>query len=432
MVGAFPELEEEVGWRVEHVIAKWEMLSQLRGKVREPEAMPDIYSDIELEVRCLRRWLREMEARIDPLQFSGILQWSAGDREKKMAEYQVLQTDIESHGRIVKLVLGLCQELSQDPGLYDLQHAVKVARSLERRWHHIWLRSLEWQCLLEQWIQGGHPDDSVFDTDDEPLSKVPRLASDLGSCTASPAATLLRRKWRKRWPCSPREEEREGSKMAVQEVSILQGSKSQAEMVFQQEEEEERSFTKMQTSESEPSTAPSTARSESSDSMNSLTAEKLKTSLSCNEEEESYLPEFEGSLDNDHVHKMPVTPLNILEVLDDIIDVDETSHDGFWDTSDEDAFVENKNKLMQKVRKVTVVQKSSPWALIGQEGGEGFGKQGSEQVGRKTSEEFFSQDSLEQGAEEEEEERRRSSAHQMSSSSCSSSTQEEEEGTDKE
>ena len=32
------------------------------------------------------------------------------------------------------------------------QHAVKVARGLERRWHHIWLRSLEWQCLLEQWI----------------------------------------------------------------------------------------------------------------------------------------------------------------------------------------------------------------------------------------------------------------------------------------
>ena len=26
------------------------MFSQLRGKVREPEAMPDIYSDIELEV----------------------------------------------------------------------------------------------------------------------------------------------------------------------------------------------------------------------------------------------------------------------------------------------------------------------------------------------------------------------------------------------
>merc|ERR1719153_1741329 len=186
------------------------MLGQLRVKCRDKESeVPDIYSDIELEVRCLRRWLREMEARIDPLQCSSILQWSAGDRERKMAEYQVLQTDIESHGRIVKLVLGLCEDLSQDPGLYDLQHAVRVARGLEKRWHHIWLRSLEWQCLLEQWIQGGHPDDSVFDTDDEPLSKVPRLTSDQGGCTASPAATLLRRKRRKRWPCSPREEEKE-------------------------------------------------------------------------------------------------------------------------------------------------------------------------------------------------------------------------------
>ena len=37
--------------------------------------------------------------------------------------------------------------------LLYFQHAVKVARSLERRWHQIWLRSLEWQCLLEQWIQ---------------------------------------------------------------------------------------------------------------------------------------------------------------------------------------------------------------------------------------------------------------------------------------
>merc|ERR1719341_362243 len=195
-----------------------------------------------------------------------------------------------------------------------------------------------------------------------------------------------------------------------------------------------RSFTKMQTSESEPSTAPSTARSESSDSMNSLNnGEKMKTSQSCNEEEEErYLPEFRGSLDNDneHVQTMPVTPLNILEVLDDIIDVDETSHDGFWDTSDEDAFVENKNKLMQKVRKVTVVHTNSPWARIGRQESEGFDnfatlasseqqQQGSEDgVRRKTSEEFFSQDSLQQGSEDGV---RR--AHLMSSSTCSSSTE---------
>ena len=78
------------------------------------------------------------------------MEWSARDRERKMAEYQVLQTDIESHGRIVMLVVGLCKELSLDPGQYDLQHAVNIASGLERHWFGIWVRSLEWHCLLEQ------------------------------------------------------------------------------------------------------------------------------------------------------------------------------------------------------------------------------------------------------------------------------------------
>ena len=253
-----------------------------------------------------------------------------------------------------------------------------------------------------------------------------------------------------RWPCSPREEERDAGLTpkraegaAGQEPGhTLQG---QAELMLDQHKEEERRIvTKMQTSESEPSTAPSTARSESSDSMNSLNAEKLKTSSSCFEQGGRF--ELQGSLDNndnEQIQAMPVTPLNILEVLDDIIDVDETSHDGFWDTSDEDAFVENKNKLMQKVRKVTVVQNSSPWTGIGQiEGYDNFealalsdvqhqedDEEEETEGRRKTSEDFFSQDSLEQGIEEESE-IRGCSSHQMSSSSGSSST-EEEEDTDK-
>jgi len=159
----------------------------------------DIYHDIELEVRSLRSWLKAMEQRIDPLQFNKISNWSTREREHKMAEYQVLQTDIESHGKIVKLVLGLCDDLTKNPGLYDLQHAVKIAKGLERRWHQIWLQNLEWQCLLEQWIQEDENGDFVTDTDDEPLTKVQRLQSSCGSPNMSPATTLLRRKKRKRW-----------------------------------------------------------------------------------------------------------------------------------------------------------------------------------------------------------------------------------------
>ncbi|XP_023326043.1 nesprin-1 [Eurytemora carolleeae] len=118
MVRVHPELEGEVSWRLEHVISKWDMLTNLRTKTRKNESdLPDIYSDIELEVRCLRKWLKEMEVRINPVQFNKAEEWNTRDRERKMAEYQVLQTDIESHGRIVKLVLGLCEDLSSNPDL---------------------------------------------------------------------------------------------------------------------------------------------------------------------------------------------------------------------------------------------------------------------------------------------------------------------------
>ncbi len=96
----------------------------------------DYFVPTYLQVRCLRKWLKEMEQRIDPLEFSRAAEWrSPRDRERKMAEYHVLQTDIEAHGRIVKLVLGLCEDLSLSPGLYDVQHALRVAKGLERRWH---------------------------------------------------------------------------------------------------------------------------------------------------------------------------------------------------------------------------------------------------------------------------------------------------------
>merc|ERR1719273_1422245 len=99
---------------------------------------------------------------------------------------------------------------------------------------------------------------------------------------------------------------------------------------------------------------------------------------------------------------------------------------------------------MQKVRKVTVVQNSSPWALAGSqtEGHSNLNtlvldhhevEEENSNCERKTSEEFFSQDSLEPGAGQNDQRRRRRSRALLSSSSYSSSTEEEEEeDTDKE
>ena len=284
MVGSYPELEEEVRWRLEHVMTKWDMLTQLRAKSRNSvnNSQDTVYSDIELEVKCLRRWLREMEARIDPLEFGQILEWSALDRERKMAEYQVLQTDIESHGRIVKLVVGLCEELSQDPGQYDLQHAVKVASGLERRWHQIWLRSLEWQCLLEQWLTSPfHPQEeeeaTSLDTDEEPLAKVARLNTDCDT-VSSPAVTLLRKKKRKRMIIT------EPSQGEDPDKRIKLKSPRTPRNLTESDYDDGDQIVVSMTTESDPS-APSTSRSESSDSVTFVFGDQRHPPINLNESE---------------------------------------------------------------------------------------------------------------------------------------------------
>lgn len=72
----------------------------------------------------------------------------------------------------------------------DAHRIRRVAANLEKRWHALWLRSLEWQCLLEQLLQGSRGlwetgSDCYFG--DEPKTKQPRLSCewDGGSSTAS-------------------------------------------------------------------------------------------------------------------------------------------------------------------------------------------------------------------------------------------------------
>jgi hypothetical protein len=67
MVGAAPHLEQEVGWRMEHVLTKWDMLAGLRLTASRnnnnnnnsgcggsaSDQLPEMYADIELEVRSI-------------------------------------------------------------------------------------------------------------------------------------------------------------------------------------------------------------------------------------------------------------------------------------------------------------------------------------------------------------------------------------------
>ncbi|XP_023288036.1 uncharacterized protein LOC105695869, partial [Orussus abietinus] len=94
----------------------------------------------------------------------------------------VLQRDIEAHGRIVSSVVKLSERISgQQKEEEPPSQAVRVARSLERRWHLLFLRGLEWQCHIET-LASRKSSKSLgssrysSDSEEEPVTKQPRLS----------------------------------------------------------------------------------------------------------------------------------------------------------------------------------------------------------------------------------------------------------------
>ncbi|XP_043596428.1 uncharacterized protein LOC122573733 isoform X2 [Bombus pyrosoma] len=195
LVSRAPALKDEVAWRVDHLNAKWELVEQIMAPVERPVSnQQDISADFEHEVKCLRKWLREMESRLQPLSFH--VDWTLAELEEKAVEHMVLQRDIEAHGRIVSSVVKLGdkvvnqqqaqqKEQEQDQAEQREQReppqALRTARSLERRWHLLFLRALEWQCHIETLVSRISSKNLVpyrcsSDSDEEPVTKQPRLS----------------------------------------------------------------------------------------------------------------------------------------------------------------------------------------------------------------------------------------------------------------
>ncbi|XP_076321838.1 uncharacterized protein LOC143231114 isoform X2 [Tachypleus tridentatus] len=113
---------------------------------------------------------------------------------------QVVQKEIESRGKYVSSIQKLCERLgagsSEGVLVWDGQRVRRVAATLERRWHALWLRSLEWQCVLEELIdkyKSGFVSSDVpisLNIDEEPLTKYPRLASDRDEWLFQPLLTM--------------------------------------------------------------------------------------------------------------------------------------------------------------------------------------------------------------------------------------------------
>ena len=83
---------------------------------------------------------------------------------------QNLHQDIESQNERIKTILELCAQVDAQykkrlkrrkgtfgtfvpPNPQKCSVLLSVGKIIEERWHCLWLRSLEWQCFLEQFTQ---------------------------------------------------------------------------------------------------------------------------------------------------------------------------------------------------------------------------------------------------------------------------------------
>ena len=92
-------------------------------------------------------WLQNVEQVIAHLSLNA--DWSVTEIEKRLHEHKrMFQSDIESHAKIINSVLKLSNKLKQSCA--DCTHFYDTGLYLQNRWHCLWLKSLEWQCRLEQ------------------------------------------------------------------------------------------------------------------------------------------------------------------------------------------------------------------------------------------------------------------------------------------
>ncbi|XP_076464903.1 uncharacterized protein LOC143296731 [Babylonia areolata] len=153
LVARFPHLREQVTCRMQRLHAQWALVESAIAPQQGDTTVQSMKQDLEVDLAALRRWLNATESRLLPLTIRA--DWTDAELEERLRHHQVLQQDIESHSRIVSAVLKLSERVEREASCTnasDCQSLQLVALTLERRWHGIWLQSLEWQCRLEEAI----------------------------------------------------------------------------------------------------------------------------------------------------------------------------------------------------------------------------------------------------------------------------------------
>ncbi|XP_067682789.1 nuclear migration protein unc-83-like isoform X1 [Haliotis asinina] len=153
----YPHMKDEIGTRMSFLNNQWQEVEVAIAPKHGCHDKKSMIQDLQCDMSCLRKWLTEVEKKL--LIQTVRPEWTREQLQEKLKEHQVLQRDIESQSKVVSAVVKLSQRINNDESFNgdidtDDDHCTPIssrtATGLERRWHGVWLQSLEWQCRLEE------------------------------------------------------------------------------------------------------------------------------------------------------------------------------------------------------------------------------------------------------------------------------------------
>lgn len=162
-----------------------QLLSRIKSNHKEftGEDRCEIISQLKEEIRSEQAWLSSLNHDIDTVAIYKVAQWTREKIETELAQYKDLLAEMDTHEEIIKLLSNITDHLNKvdnedDSG--DATSLIDDIKKIQTNLYKLWLRLLEWECLLEQQQLGHLKQSELLADNNEEVEELFRI-SDMTS-----------------------------------------------------------------------------------------------------------------------------------------------------------------------------------------------------------------------------------------------------------
>merc|ERR1712110_760121 len=106
-------------------------------------------------MECEEFLLKTLYTSVDTVEIYTVSQWSKHKVANQLKQYQELLAEMETHEEIMKMLNNTCDQINKDNNTEDEEFNLsEEVKQIQTILYQLWLRLLEWECLLEQQLRG--------------------------------------------------------------------------------------------------------------------------------------------------------------------------------------------------------------------------------------------------------------------------------------